>query len=1172
MLAAPLVSLLLLTTQAHAQPLTIPLQHYDAAGGTLGITIGINGGAPQPYLFDTGSALFNVLYNPATWGGGGPTAPNSTVPRGQNQFYCYGSQPCYQGNIVQMPTLSFYAAGAAAGATPAVTLSATQGYQISAVFQSVNSDTNRVTQRFPDWYQNGNPPPLYGTFYGIFGTGNFASTSTAQATPGGPQTDGPIVGGVLGQTIVPGALHQGFVVAANGQPNPSTFDANGQSGRRVINPPTGNQIVTIGGQQQQVSPCLSCVLVGLTPALIGQFVAVSPSSTAGVVPFARVGPDFPNPYGTGTANRGSTEFSSRFRLTLPQGSSTISDRADVLLDTGTSYFVLNNRMSGGSTSDGSVLSIVGVTPSDATIPGLATSNSTLGPTIGGGYSVSFASYTTIGLPFFLQNSVMFDLTGQTIGYTPFYVTAANLATTANGPLIVGASNLALGLAGVISGPGGVTINAGGMVQLSGTNTYSGVTTIGAASGGSAAGLLLVSGPGSIASSAGVVNNGVFDISRAWAPVALQTLSGSGQVFLGAGNLVLNNASGTYSGTLSDGGSYPVSGGSLTLAGGSFTLAGTGNYTGGTYVTGGAFTLSGTLLGGLAVAPGGSFTVAPGGLLNAMGVGTVNAGQMTVSGTMVSNVANFGSLFVNGQLTGSVGNVGILGGTGSIAGNVASAGIMAPGNSIGTLGISGNFTNATSGAYSAEVSGTGQGDLINVGGTATLQGGSVNVYAQPGTTFGARTTWRILNAAGGVSGTFASVNELYPFLQSSLSYDANNVYLTLEMGGFAAAAATPTQAAVGNVLDASVNAATGDFANVLSAMATGVQSNASAQYVLQQLSGNNYAGFASAMVQGAQLFMNNFAGTAGGGSPGGSGGGGRVALAEACDVACDSVPPATWGAWGGALGGLGTIGATASVGAVTYNAGGFAAGLDRALTESVRLGVTAGYTKGTQWVSGFAGQGTTDTFNVGLYGNYAQGPVYADALVGYAYSSNQMWRQILIPGLQPRTALGLTGANQWYGQLEAGWRLNIGTNANAFVTPFARLQAYTGTQNAFTETGAQSLNLTVAQQTTNSLRSVLGATLGGSVDLGWREKLALQLKLGWSHEYGDVSRPVAATLAGAPAMPFTTYGISPTRDGVVLGLGANTAIAEATSIYLRYEGTIAGQDSIQAITAGLRMTW
>jgi len=172
----------------------------------------------------------------------------------------------------------------------------------------------------------------------------------------------------------------------------------------------------------------------------------------------------------------------------------------------------------------------------------------------------------------------------------------------------------------------------------------------------------------------------------------------------------------------------------------------------------------------------------------------------------------------------------------------------------------------------------------------------------------------------------------------------------------------------------------------------------------------------------------------------------------------------------------------------------------------------------------------------------------------------------------RTAQGRTGANQFYGQIETGYRFDLGTAANAFVTPFARLQAYTGTQNALTETGAQSLNLTVAQQTTNSLRSVIGAQLGGSMDLGWREKLAMQLRLGWSHEYADVGRPVTATLSGAPAMPFTTFGISPQRDGVVLGLSANTAIAEATSIYLRYEGDISGQDSAHAITAGLRMTW
>ena len=54
----------------------------------------------------------------------------------------------------------------------------------------------------------------------------------------------------------------------------------------------------------------------------------------------------------------------------------------------------------------------------------------------------------------------------------------------------------------------------------------------------------------------------------------------------------------------------------------------------------------------------------------------------------------------------------------------------------------------------------------------------------------------------------------------------------------------------------------------------------------------------------------------------------MALAEACDTACDAGAPAAWGAWGGALGGLGVIGSGTNPGQLTYNVGGFAAGLDR----------------------------------------------------------------------------------------------------------------------------------------------------------------------------------------------------------------------------------------------------
>ncbi len=83
---------------------------------------------------------------------------------------------------------------------------------------------------------------------------------------------------------------------------------------------------------------------------------------------------------------------------------------------------------------------------------------------------------------------------------------------------------------------------------------------------------------------------------------------------------------------------------------------------------------------------------------------------------------------------------------------------------------------------------------------------------------------------------------------------------------------------------------------------------------------------------------------------------------------------------------------------------------------------------------------------------------------------------------------------------------------------------------------------------------------------------MQVRLGWSHEYADTSRPVTATLAGAPLIPLRTYGVAPTRDGAVVGFSANTAVADGASVYLRYEGNISGQDSAHALTAGVRMSW
>ena len=220
-----------------------------------------------------------------------------------------------------------------------------------------------------------------------------------------------------------------------------------------------------------------------------------------------------------------------------------------------------------------------------------------------------------------------------------------------------------------------------------------------------------------------------------------------------------------------------------------------------------------------------------------------------------------------------------------------------------------------------------------------------------------------------------------------------------------------------------------------------------------------------------------------------------------------------------------------------------------------------------------GRGWSDTVSVTVYGSFAYPDFYADALAGYAWSGNQMQRQIMIPGLQPRTANGSTGANQFFGQIEGGYRLPVFAAAQASVTPFGRLQAATVSQNGFGEWGsAQSLALTVAPQTTNSLRSTLGATLAGAIGLADQRKLDLALRLGWLHEFADVNRPITAAFAGAPGNAFTVYGASPQRDSAAIGFSAATLVADAVQLYLRYDGELSTGASNHALNLGVRFTW
>ena len=694
-------------------------------------------------------------------------------------------------------------------------------------------------------------------------------------------------------------------------------------------------------------------------------------------------------------------------------------------------------------------------------------------------------------------------------------------------------------AGNMSGTGGLLINGTGTVLLSGLNTYSGGTTV---LGGTLQGT-------TTSLQGNITNNAQVTFNQA--------------------------TNGTYAGNMSGTGS-------LTLAGGGqYTLTGTNSYTGGTSLQAGALignanSLQGNILNNGAVTFSQTGTGTYAGNMSGSGTMTLQGGgilTMTGNNTYTgATTVDASTLIVNGSLASTVAvtNGGILAGNGSTGGFISNGGIIAPGNSIGTLNINGNFTQ-NGGTYVVEVNPQGQNDRVNVNGTATINGASVQVLAAPGN-YATSTTYTILNATGGISGTYTGVVTDYAFLTPTLAYSANNVFLTLALQGSTPFSGfggnTLNQRNVGAALDQTWASASGDFATVIGALAN--LSTGQAGPTLNTISGQPYADFGTFNVANNALFMNTL-GQQMALARGAAGSGLRQALAQACDIeACDGASP--FSVWASAVGGLGSVQGDGNTSTFTYNIGGTAAGIDYRVSPSLLVGLGAGFTSGTQWVDSFQGKGWANTLSVAAYGSFTHGSFYLDALAGYAYSNNQLQRQIAIPGLQQRTANGSTGVNQFLGQVETGYKLGLHAPMQASVTPFARFQASSINQAAFSEWGANSLGLNVAQQTTTSLRSVLGADFAAAIGLGNTRTVDLGLRLGWQHEYANTARPMTAAFAGAPTANFTVYGATPQRDSAAIGFQAATDIAAGAQLYMRYDGEVGATANNHALNLGLRLRW
>jgi autotransporter-associated beta strand protein len=131
------------------------------------------------------------------------------------------------------------------------------------------------------------------------------------------------------------------------------------------------------------------------------------------------------------------------------------------------------------------------------------------------------------------------------------------------------------------------------------------------------------------------------------------------------------------------------------------------------------------------------------------------------------------LNANGTTNATVATGAALDGTGRLIGNLVNNGTVAPGNSIGTLTVEGNYVQNAGAVLEVEFDAAGNIDLLNVTGTAALNGtlrfSSLGGAEGTGGTF--------LTAAGGVSGTFANVETVGAQLPLTVIYQPGSAQMS-----------------------------------------------------------------------------------------------------------------------------------------------------------------------------------------------------------------------------------------------------------------------------------------------------------------------------------------------------------------------------------------------------------
>jgi len=683
-----------------------------------------------------------------------------------------------------------------------------------------------------------------------------------------------------------------------------------------------------------------------------------------------------------------------------------------------------------------------------------------------------------------------------------------IALGANALTVSGASNLELG--GVISGTGTLTTNMtadADTLTLSGTNLYTGITTLtkgtiilgaDAALGTGAGAILTLGGDGTIQS-----NNDDRAVSNKIA------LGANGLTVSGASNLAL---SGVISGT-----------GTLTKAGdGTLTLSGINTYDGITTINAGTLTGAFTVAGDLTVADGGTF--APGSsigtdiilgdyLLETGGTLEVEV-EKAAGGALSSDL-----LDVTGTATledGSIINVTDLTPVGRLIGTGDTFTIIEADGVVTDDGATITDTSAVL-SFAGLVSGTNYLLVATRAAFATVvAGGNIGVA------LGA-----IDSDLGDATGDYITLINALTALDSAQLNNAGEQLNPLPHASATIVSRGTTQRMAGNL------------ANYLSARRSGI--GRLMTHNTQSRQSQLLIADASSDPRMLAYVINEDK---------------RIAKMQQGEM--DSQVKGFFRPFGV----LYDHDSTSKMTGFRAKAVGAQFGFDKSYGQNLLIGIGGSYGHSFIKFKDGRGEGDVDSFRIGPYASYFEDNFFIDTSVSFGYHQNENERNINF-GTINRTADSDYHAYDLSTYIGGGYDFHVN---KLTVTPTTSLQYIRYRSESFEETGAGAAGLDVDAATSQSLRSKLGVTLSTVTEL-YGTKIVPELFAGWAHEFMDDEDIKARFVQGTAK--FTTDVDSDWDDSMYFGVGISALLKKNISAFVRYEGEYSfSSNGINALNVGI----